>query len=1117
MSVEINDLENTEIDTTYIDDIKSSRIEDFYIDSIVNIPLIKGEKGDKGDKGDKPVVGVDYYTEAEKTEFKNAVIQDSKTDIDEYTSSKKNEYNDNATEKIQEYNSNAISKTETFNTNAQNKIDEYNTNAESLINKIAGVESKNTEQDTNIANKVDKEAGKGLSSNDYTDAEKEKLASLSNYNDTEIKADITDIKSTDTEQDKKIAELEKENIKLRNQIPSGTASGNAIHIEDSSDLELMWKLKGGHKQETRSVRNLYDIKNIGDRTIPPEISIDDDDWITVTADNSSGTSDKYVNYFTKNLNLKPNTQYSLIAEFKKCTGDDSVSLSLVNNGNNEGQFNINHSLKISSIKENNTKKSKFIITTKADLSNTKNGLRTYLYMPAGTSVIITFRISVIEDTSVGLDNFKYEKYGVSPSPDYSSEIETVGDNFNLLDIDKTTYDITTNLKKEGEYLKGNNVNNVRIGVLSNSTPKIEEQLQSGSYTISYEVEANANVRILNLFLCVIYEDDTQENIKSVKSYVLEKGTKKKAFWTLNVQKNTKKIGIVSYLSVSCDVLLSKVKVEKGEIATPYSPYGMGSVKIDVVNSNLLGFNAIQEGNVKVNEDGTITINGKGGFSLKVRKFIAKANTKYYLRWELISGTVSGVNIFMNPILKKGWINKDTFVESSVTEDSEISDIWINEGAVFSNAKIKIWISKSQNDFTKHQSQTAIMPIQQEMLTGDYISSVEHHEWGKIESYNGETITTDYISTTGELTTGATVYYKLATPLDLELTTEQKVIREQKLHTYKNVTNISLSNDLAIVDVSYKKDVETITKNCVQKEDGKELSSNDYTDAEKEKLASLSNYNDTEIKADITGIKSKNTEQDTNIANKVDKEAGKGLSSNDYTDAEKEKLTNIEENAEVNIIESIKKNGVALEVEDKAVDIVVPTKTSELINDSGFLANTYSNNFLGRLYSLEDKVQLLSAFIYLAGSESQKNYTVVTEGILTEIELDEICYKNDITTNPVFNKDVPGLVRYNSILEISGAVKFYTTPKVNCNINVGVFKKESDSETPTEIFSVDILKSSIDSKVSACIPNIHCVVGAGDIIFLAFKCDETGDYTIIQDEKSSFLKIKKVAYIEQRPV
>ena len=53
-----------------------------------------------------------------------------------------------------------------------------------------------------------------------------------------------------------------------------------------------------------------------------------------------------------------------------------------------------------------------------------------------------------------------------------------------------------------------------------------------------------------------------------------------------------------------------------------------------------------------------------------------------------------------------------------------------------------------------------------------------------------------------------IYYKLAEPIDLELTEEQKAIREQKLHTYKNVTNISLSNELASIDVTYKKDLET---------------------------------------------------------------------------------------------------------------------------------------------------------------------------------------------------------------------------------------------------------------------------------------------------------------------
>ena len=42
-----------------------------------------------------------------------------------------------------------------------------------------------------IAGKVDKQTGKGLSTNDYTTEEKTKLAGLSNYNDSEVKELIT--------------------------------------------------------------------------------------------------------------------------------------------------------------------------------------------------------------------------------------------------------------------------------------------------------------------------------------------------------------------------------------------------------------------------------------------------------------------------------------------------------------------------------------------------------------------------------------------------------------------------------------------------------------------------------------------------------------------------------------------------------------------------------------------------------------------------------------------------------------------------------------------------------------------------------------------------------------
>ena len=70
--------------------------------------------------------------------------------------------------------------------------------------------------------------------------------------------------------------------------------------------------------------------------------------------------------------------------------------------------------------------------------------------------------------------------------------------------------------------------------------------------------------------------------------------------------------------------------------------------------------------------------------------------------------------------------------------------------------------------------------------------------------------------------------------------------------------------------------------------------------------------------------------------KVDKEAGKGLSTNDYTTAEKNKLSGIDTGAEVNVIESVKVNGTALTVTSKAVDVTVPTKTSDLTNDAGFI-------------------------------------------------------------------------------------------------------------------------------------------------------------------------------------
>jgi len=69
-----------------------------------------------------------------------------------------------------------------------------------------------------------------------------------------------------------------------------------------------------------------------------------------------------------------------------------------------------------------------------------------------------------------------------------------------------------------------------------------------------------------------------------------------------------------------------------------------------------------------------------------------------------------------------------------------------------------------------------------------------------------------------------------------------------------------------------------------------------------------------------------------IENKVNKEDGKGLSTNDFTDEYLNKLNNIEDNAEENTIDSIYINGTVLIPNEKKIDIPIPTKVSDLIND-----------------------------------------------------------------------------------------------------------------------------------------------------------------------------------------
>lgn len=98
---------------------------------------------------------------------------------------------------------------------------------------------------------------------------------------------------------------------------------------------------------------------------------------------------------------------------------------------------------------------------------------------------------------------------------------------------------------------------------------------------------------------------------------------------------------------------------------------------------------------------------------------------------------------------------------------------------------------------------------------------------------------------------------------------------------------------------------------------------------------------------------------TALGGKVDVESGKGLSTNDYTSEEKSKLSGIASGAQANVIESVKVNGTKVEPSSKAVDISVPTKVSQLTNDSGFQNATQVNSTItGKGYQTQSQVQSL---------------------------------------------------------------------------------------------------------------------------------------------------------------
>lgn len=119
-------------------------------------------------------------------------------------------------------------------------------------------------------------------------------------------------------------------------------------------------------------------------------------------------------------------------------------------------------------------------------------------------------------------------------------------------------------------------------------------------------------------------------------------------------------------------------------------------------------------------------------------------------------------------------------------------------------------------------------------------------------------------------------------------------------------------------------------NKVDKVEGKQLSTNDYIDEDKLKLDGLENYDDTEIrglidkKANQSALDNLSVNLNTKIDNKVDKVEGMGLSSNDYTDEDKTRLSNLKNYDDTSINNRLKSAFVNFTVNQRTGEFVFTT-------------------------------------------------------------------------------------------------------------------------------------------------------------------------------------------------
>lgn len=570
-----------------------------------------------------------------------------------------------------------------------------------------------------------------------------------NENAKKVNTDILNINSKNKEQDtnigqlqentetssNKIAQLEKELKEAQEDFYQnsirGQASGEYIHVEDSSNCRAKIGIGGNSEQETRSGKNCIPNNLIDGTTNGIKYTIDSDKAINLSGTATARTEPKLFYNTTNPLKFKAGTY--------KNTSD-------------------------------------LLIILRCD---------TYISIPAKSTVVLSedkevieayFRIEQGETVSgkhypqiiVNGQDESYEQYGASPSPDYKSEVKSVGSNgsVKVTICNKNLFYLKDIEKKQVQGFQYS----IKNGILKINGTKTENRgyfiidcdnfiLKKGNYTFSINILGNLSGKItmelkdINYRNIVTFE---QLNTNCVKQFTIEE---------------------------DMEVSLIRWWIEKDRAFTNYE------MKIQLEKGQATSYEQHQE------QSYIIPIQQPMRSIGDIRDKFIKKNNKWYERHNINRRIFDGTT---NKFVRTSGTANNLFVTNTFEDGNIIVPSTYGENVQHFNNYFQIKYSSDEMYQNANYVGSAIRPSD-DMVMGfgkeSEINTVdEANAWLKAKYDAGAPLYVDYL---------------LETPIDIECTEEQSKILEElnNARTYKNVTNIT-TDSKAILSLDYVKDQET---------------------------------------------------------------------------------------------------------------------------------------------------------------------------------------------------------------------------------------------------------------------------------------------------------------------